>query len=63
MEISVQSNELIEALSNRLGEMTIEIETTRLALKKAQEAIIAMENEITHASNPVATIPYSHEIL
>lgn len=43
MEISVQSQELIESLSERIGVLTVELETTRLALKKAQNAIIELE--------------------
>ena len=46
MEISVQSSELIEALSERIASMTIELETTRLALRQAQEAIIGLEQQV-----------------
>jgi hypothetical protein len=45
MEISVQSGELIEALSERIASMTVELETTRLALRQAQEAIVGLEQQ------------------
>ena len=56
MEISVQSNDLIEALSKRLGETIIELETTRLALKQAQEGILVLEARITSTSE-AASLP------
>jgi hypothetical protein len=65
MEISVQSNEIIEVLSKRLGEMVVELETTRLALKKSQEGILSLEKQIIHAAidNSDSVEPYKHEIL
>lgn len=64
MEISVQSNDLIEALSKRLGETIIELETTRLALKQAQEGILVLEQQITGANAVKAplTIPYAEDL-
>ena len=46
MEISVSSNELIDALSARVGSLTVDLETTRLALQKAQAAIVDLERTI-----------------
>ena len=65
MEISVQTNEIIEAISKRLGDMTVELETTRLALRKAQDAILSLEKQIVHAAidNSDSVEPYKHEIL
>ncbi len=46
MEISVQSGDVIEALSRRLGETIVELETSRLALDQAQELILALERQV-----------------
>lgn len=60
MEISVQSGELIEALSERIASLTVELETTRLALRQAQEAIVGLEQQVLslraeqQAATPVA---------
>ena len=43
MEISVQSTELIDALSAKITSLTLELETTRIALRKAQDAIVELE--------------------
>jgi len=37
MEIQIQSQELITALSERIAAITVELETTKLALKQSQE--------------------------
>ena len=66
MEISVQSGELIEALSERIASMTVELETTRLALRQAQDAIVNLEQQVITLATPVVeTIPTSdtHPIL
>ena len=65
MEIAVQSAELIEALSKRLGETIIELETTRLALKQAQEGILVLEQQITSANTVKAplTIPFADDLV
>lgn len=63
MEISVQSNDLIEALSKRLGETIIELETTRLALKQAQEGILALESQALESQiSSAARLPFSEDI-
>ena len=63
MEISVQSNDLIEALSKRLGETIIELETTRLALKQAQEGILALEAQAMDSQITAATrLPFSEDL-
>jgi energy-coupling factor transporter transmembrane protein EcfT len=53
MEISVQSSELIEALSSRVASLVVELETTTIALRKAQEAISAMEQRGLHIPTAV----------
>ena len=74
MEISVASGDLIEALSDRLSSMTIELETTRLALKQAQEGIVSLERELIsaraeHVNQQMMTVPQttigneSHQVL
>lgn len=63
MEISVQSAELIEALSKRLGETIIELETTRLALKQAQEGIMNLERQVSTTDQiPLPLIPHSDDL-
>lgn len=59
MEISVQSGELIEALSERIASLTVELETTRLALRQAQDAIVSLEQQVTafHAIHAPAPQP------
>lgn len=37
MEIQIQSQELINALSEKIAAITVELETTKLALKQTQE--------------------------
>jgi hypothetical protein len=59
MEISVQSSELIEALSARITSLTVELETTRIALTKSQEAIVMLEAETApkvQTGAPTATV-------
>ncbi len=46
MEISVQSGDVIQALSHRLGETIVELETSRLALDQAQGLIAALERQV-----------------
>lgn len=50
MEISIQSNELIDALSKKIASLTVELETTRLALQKTQEAIVELEQTASDSS-------------
>lgn len=45
MDISVQSSDLITALSERIAQMTVELETTRLALNKAQEYVTELQKQ------------------
>jgi hypothetical protein len=52
MEISVQSGDLIEALSERIATMTIELETTRLALRQAQDVIVVLERDRREPTGP-----------
>jgi hypothetical protein len=63
MEISVQPNDLIEALSKRLSETLIELETTRLALKQAQEGILVLEAQITSRTEDASLLrlPFSED--
>ena len=49
MEISVQSSELIEALSAKITNLVVELETTRIALGKAQDALNVMESQVAPA--------------
>ena len=46
MIVDVNSDELIQALSNRIAEMVVDLETTRLALVKSQQAIVRLETDI-----------------
>lgn len=66
MEISVQSGELIEALSKRLVETIVELETTRLALKQSQEAIVTLEQQVIAMNDPAQisySMPDAHAVL
>lgn len=58
MEISVQSSELIEALSAKITNLVVELETTRIALSKAQEAITVLEQEAL----PRASVMTDHAV-
>ena len=63
MNIEIASHELIDALSDRLSKITVELETTKLALSKTQEALatqieenmslrVATHLEVTPVINP-----------
>lgn len=58
MEISVQSSELIEALSAKITNLVVELETTRIALSKAQDAITVLE----HEAQPRASVMTDHAV-
>lgn len=61
MEISVQSSELIEALSGKITSLTVELETTRIALKKAQDAIADLEGQLADFPPPVSvSVPVAY---
>jgi hypothetical protein len=45
MNIEIASHELIDALSDRLAKVTVELETTKLALTKTQEALATQIEE------------------
>ena len=49
MEISVQPPELIEALAERVAALVVDLEKTRLALRKAQAGIIDLEIRLAEA--------------
>ena len=47
MEIEIQSQDLIDAISERLSKTLIELETTKIALRQTQE----VANNLTRALN------------
>ena len=49
MDIEIQSQDLIDAISERLAKTVIELETTKLALRQTQE----IANSATRALNEV----------
>lgn len=64
MDISVQSSDLISSLADRIAQLTVELETTKLALTTAQEALeeqfnlnLAMRSELAEAGAVPAAEP------
>lgn len=59
MNIEIASHELIDALSDRLSKVTVELETTKLALTKTQEALATQieENLSLRAATQPEVIP------
>jgi polyhydroxyalkanoate synthesis regulator phasin len=55
MIVDVSSDELIQALSNRIAEMVVDLETTRLALVKSQQAIVRLETDIRDLEDQLTT--------
>lgn len=51
MDIEIQSQDLIDAISERLAKTVIELETTKLALRQTQE----IANSATRALNEIMT--------
>jgi hypothetical protein len=58
MEIGVDSSELIDALSTKIAKLVVELETTRLALMKAQKAIVELEGVAVRGGS-VDPLPYA----
>lgn len=56
MNIDIDSSDLINALSQKIATLTVELETTKLALAKAQEICNALSdalNQIMKETEPV----------
>ena len=51
MDIEIQSQDLIDAISERLAKTVIELETTKIALRQTQE----IANSATRALNEIMT--------
>lgn len=59
MDIEIQSQDLIDAISERLAQTVIELETTKLALRQTQE----IANSLTRALNEVMMEQHAPENL
>lgn len=55
MDIEIQSQDLIDAISERLAKTVIELETTKLALRQTQE----IANSATRALNEIMVEQYN----